>query len=174
MLKQRCHISKAFLLLVLFVFGAFSLGAQEAGSAGGPAAILEYYDDEFEIEIIDADGILVEEIYYGMELLPGDTVKTYGSTAELRLDPNGSILKLANDTNFQIQALQTDEYSSNDFALFGGKLRTIAARTGTGENYSIQTQSTVCGVRGTDFITESIGRVTVKRGPRPGRQPEDR
>ena len=43
-------------------------------------------------------------------------------------------------------------------------MRTIAARTGTGENYSIQTQSTVCGVRGTDFLTESIGRVTVKRG----------
>ncbi|MBN2050140.1 MAG: FecR domain-containing protein, partial [Spirochaetales bacterium] len=75
-----------------------------------------------------------------------------------------SILKLAMNTKFKIQALQTDPYSSNDFALLGGKLRTIAARSGTGENYSIQTQSAVCGVRGTDFITESIGRVIVKRG----------
>lgn len=160
MLKRLLDKKTAFITVLLFVTGVFLVGAQSTE----PAAILEYYDDAFEIEITDADGMLVEDVYYGMELLPGDTITTYGSTAELRLDPNGSILKLANNTNFQIQALQTDAQSSNDFALLGGKLRTIAARTGAGENYSIQTQTAVCGVRGTDFLTEAVGRVTVKRG----------
>ena len=60
-------------------------------------------------------------------------------------------------------SVRADE--SNDFSLFNGKLRVIAARAGLGfENYSIVTQSAVCGVRGTDFVIDSIGKLAVKDG----------
>ena len=118
-------------------------------------ALLEYFEDEYEIQIYDADGFQVDEIYYGMELNLGDTVKTNGSYAELRLDPNGTIIKLAPDTDFTLEALQGKKSDANAFALLKGKMRTIAAQ-GEGYNYSIRTPSAVCGVRGTDFGLEVL------------------
>lgn len=132
-----------------------TLTAQEGGD---PAAILEYYADDTQISVFDIDGNQVDELFFGMELMPGDRVRTLGTTAELRLDPNGTIIKLSYDTEFTIEALQTDEQSANEFTLFGGKIRTIAAKLGLFQrnNYSIQTPTAVAGVRGTDFGLQVI------------------
>jgi len=121
-----------------------------------PSAILEYYDNELEIEITAKDGYPVDEIFFGMELQLGDIVKTKKGFAEIRLNPNGTIMKLAPDTIFQIETLQGELADANEFALFAGKLRAIVARLGIGENYSIKTPSAVCGVRGTDFGLHAI------------------
>ncbi len=121
-----------------------------------PAAILEFYDDEYEIQVFDSAGFQLDEIYYGIELGLGDTIKTNGSTAELRLDPNGSIIKLAPGTEFIIETLQGQNDDVNGFALITGKVRTVASRTSGNNNYSIRTPSAVCGVRGTDFGLEVI------------------
>ncbi|MCK5199737.1 MAG: FecR domain-containing protein, partial [Spirochaetales bacterium] len=138
-------MKKIFILLLLTV--SFSLYAQY----GAPVAILEYFDDDLEIEITAADGIAVSDIYYGMDLNEGDTIRTSRTAAEIRLDPNGSIIKLSPFTVFTIESLQKSSEESNNFFLVSGKIRAIAARAGMGEKYQITTQSAVCGVRGTDF-----------------------
>ncbi len=138
--------------LILLTVSAFAQDALE------PVALLEYYDDEFEIEVYDIDGNMVEGVFYGMELMPGDRIKTLASSAEIRLDPNGSIVKLSENTEFIIEALQRDEQTANEFSLLGGKIRTVAAKIGVFQhnNYSIQTPSAVAGVRGTDFGLEVV------------------
>ncbi|WP_319477524.1 FecR family protein [Marispirochaeta aestuarii] len=123
-----------------------------------PTAVLEYFGDEYEIQVLDIDGNRMEEIFYGMDLMPGDRIKTGRTAAEIRLDPNGSIIRLSSNTEFVIESLQKDEQSANEFTLFGGKLRAIAAKFGLFKrnNYSIQTPSAVAGIRGTDFGLEVI------------------
>ncbi len=144
-------MNKIFILLLLTAV-SFSLFAQY----GAPVAILEYYDDDLELEITGADGIILADIYYGMDLQEGDTIRTERTGAELRLDPNGSIIKLSPFTVFTIENLQKSEEDSNNFNLISGKIHAIAARAGLGEKYQIRTQSAVCGVRGTDFGVISI------------------
>ena len=143
-------MKKIFIILLLTL--SFSLYAQY----GTPVAILEYYDDDLEIEITAADGVALIDIYYGMDLNEGDTIRTNRTSAEIRLDPNGSIIKLSPFTVFTIESLQKSSEESNNFFLVSGKIRAIAARAGIGEKYQITTQSAVCGVRGTDFGVISL------------------
>jgi hypothetical protein len=143
-------MKKIFILLLLTL--SFSLYAQY----GTPVAILEYYDDDLEIEITAADGVALMDIYYGMDLNEGDTIRTNRTSAEIRLDPNGSIIKLSPFTVFTIESLQKSAEESNNFFLVSGKIRAIAARAGIGERYQITTQSAVLGVRGTDFGVISL------------------
>ena len=144
------------------VAAVLPLTAQDTGE---PSAFLVYYDDDFELEVFDSSGEYLGEVFMGMELFPGSTIKTYNTTAEIQLDPNGSVMKISENSVFQIEAFQTAADESNDFTLFSGKLRVIAARAGLGyENYSIVTESAVCGVRGTDFVIDSIGVLAVLDG----------
>lgn len=168
-MKKSIALLPIFLLLPCLM--AFGQTADEAGGITDrePSAVLEYFDDPFELEIMDSDGF---EIYadYGVELLPGTTVSTKSSSAEIRLNPNGTIIKLAAETQFTVETLQgRSQAQENSFQIATGKLRTIAARVAGQENrYSIKTPSAVCGVRGTDFgmevIPGSSDSVFVKEG----------
>ncbi|HAK46969.1 MAG TPA: hypothetical protein DCO79_13770 [Spirochaeta sp.] len=162
-MNRNKKIFTAFgLVLAVLMICTAPLAAQNRAN---PTAFLVYYDDDFELEVFDSTGDYIGEVFMGMELFPGSTIKTYNTSAEIQLDPNGSILKISENSVFQIEAFQTAADESNDFSLFNGKLRVIAARAGLGyENYSIITQSAVCGVRGTDFVIDSIGVVAVKDG----------
>ena len=42
-----------------------------------------------------------------MELFPGSVIKTYNTSAEVQLEPNGSILKISENSIFEIEAFQT-------------------------------------------------------------------
>jgi hypothetical protein len=141
------------------IVAALAMLISVAGTAVGqtrPAAILEYFDDELELQILDADNFEYNNVFMGMELLPGDTVRTFGSTAELRLEPNGSIVKLSPDTEFSIESLDgRDDATTNSFALSAGKMRAVAARA-SGTAYRFRTPSAVGGVRGTDFGMEVV------------------
>ncbi|ADN01623.1 FecR family protein [Spirochaeta thermophila] len=137
---RRTIIMVSALLLFL---GA--LTAQEQ-----PMAVLEYFDDPSEIEVIDSQGFQVEGVYFGMEIAEGETITTYNSSAELRLSPNGTIIKLAPDTTFKVEQIQKTEEQENRFALVAGKLRAVAAKVPR-TRYTITTPTAVCGVRGTDF-----------------------
>ena len=151
-------------LMILFLVLALTLPVSAQDTGGEPAAILVYADDEFELEVFDADNMAVEA-YIGMELLEGDSIRTNNSTVELQLEPNGSILKLSESTALKVEGFQRDINSSNDFALLGGKLRAVAARTAKStENYNIFTQTAVCGVRGTDFLIDAAGILMVAEG----------
>lgn len=144
-----------FLLLLFTAASAF-------GQYGEPKAILAYAADEFELEIVDGSGTIITDIYSGMELSEGDTIRTNNTVAELSLDPNGSIIKLSPNTVFTIRQLQKSEDSSNDFHMVSGKIRSIAARGALSARYRISTPSAVCGVRGTDFGLISIPGVEEK------------
>lgn len=139
-------MKKLFLLLLILAVPFFAM-AQNTG----PYAVLAYYEDDLALEITDASGAPVTDIYYGMELQAGDTVRTKGTVAELQLEPNGSIIKLSTDTVFTIENLQKSESDSNIFKLASGKIHAIAARAGLTNKYTIKTPTAVAGVRGTDF-----------------------
>ncbi len=144
---MKKFIPISLFLSLLISFSAF--GQQ-------PKAVLEYFEDPDQIEIIGANGKPVYDVIEGMDLPIGSTIKTNGTVAELRLMPNKTIIKLSSKTVFKIQSLQGSNSQANEFQLLTGKLRTIAAKSGKGDNYSIQTPSAVCGVRGTDFGQEYV------------------
>ncbi|HPB66354.1 MAG TPA: FecR family protein, partial [Spirochaetales bacterium] len=79
----------------------------------------------------------------------GATVKTGADTSvELRLKPNGTVVKLAKMTSFRVDGLATPQKDQNAFTIASGKIRAVAAK---GSQYTIYTSTTVAGVRGTDF-----------------------
>lgn len=120
-----------------------------------PKAILEYFDDPNELTVYDFTGKSLEYFDYGTEILIGFAVETRHTGAELRLEPNGSILKLGPCTFIKLTELQgLASTTSTRVAQVSGKIRFVAARI-KGENYAVETASAVLGVRGTDFIVET-------------------
>ncbi|WP_304224445.1 FecR family protein [Gracilinema caldarium] len=134
----------------------------------GPKALLVYADDETAIQILTSGGT-IRSAYVGDEILPGETIKTLATNAELKLDPNGSIIKIARNTSFKVEGLAGSAgKDTNEFALLGGKIRTVAAKTVGSNKYQIKTPTAVCGVRGTDFsmlvVEGARDAVYVQRG----------
>ncbi|MCX7025395.1 MAG: FecR family protein [Spirochaetes bacterium] len=134
----------AVVLAALMVSVAFA-------QAKGQRLILEFVEGD-EVTIVGTDGSTAS---YGSGILEGDEIKigsaiTTGAstTVELKITPNGTILKLAASTTFRIASLASDSKQMNAFELVAGKVRTVAAKGGS---YEIRSASTVCGVRGTDF-----------------------
>jgi hypothetical protein len=140
---QRRLIASLVLALVLL---APTLFAQEQE----PVAILEYVTDKAQITVLDADGFEYNT-YIGMELVPGDTIETDSASAEVRLDPNGTIVKVAPNSEFTVDQIQgRNGASKNSFSTAFGKIRTVAAEV-SGAKYEVRTPTAVGGVRGTDF-----------------------
>src|SRR6056297_1246548 len=137
-------------VITLLIISIFCMPGLLFAQDTAPSATLAYYEDDTQIEILDNARVPVD-VYFGMELQPGDTVRTNATIAELQLEPNGSIVKLSQNTVFTIDELQKDENSTNKFSMAAGKMRAIAARAGIGNRYQVSTPSAVCGVRGTDF-----------------------
>lgn len=151
----------------IFIFSLLLL-AGGLWAQTGPKALLIYADDETALEAIDSSGIS-RALFMGDEIFPGETIKTAATNAELKLDPNGSIIKIARNTSFKVEVLAGSEgKDTNEFALLGGKIRTVAAKTAGSSKYRIRTPTAVCGVRGTDFsmlvVEGARDAVYVKRG----------
>ncbi len=147
---------------------ALLLIANSAWAQSGPKALLVYADDDSLIQVITSSGTN-RSIFVGDEILPGETIKTAGTNAELKLDPNGSVIKIARNTSFKVEGLAgASGKDTNEFALLGGKIRTVAAKTAGSNKYQIKTPTAVGGVRGTDFsmlvIEGARDAVYVKRG----------
>ena len=143
-----------------------SLAAPLAAEEGGekPSVILIHADDEVEVEVTDANNMPMAA-YVGMELAEGESIRTYGTTIELELKPNGSMLKLDAHSWLKVEGFQRNINSANDFTLIGGKLRVVAAQRGKkAENYNFFTKTAICGVRGTDFLIDDGGRLVVADG----------
>jgi len=133
------------ILIMLFLI-SFSVFAADEGES----ATLVYAEDPYEMEMYDTEEN-VQEVYIGDPVPQGYTLVTYNTSAELEL-PDGSILKIASDTNFQLKGVRssTKEESSNIASLAFGKLRAVAA-AGNANSTRVNTPTAVCGVRGTDF-----------------------
>ena len=125
--------------------------AAQAQPAAGQKLILEFVDGG-ELTVTTAEKAVLRfnaGIFEGDAIPSGSTIVTGPSTtAELRIRPNGSILKIASNTTFTVAALATAPKGKNAIALASGKVRTVAAK---GSNFEMRSQTAVCGVRGTDF-----------------------
>jgi len=138
-----------FSILFLLLVPLITAGAEEYG------AEIVYFDNSAGDMEITAPGGKELEVDFGVLLPAGTTIDTGSGSLELKLIPNESILKLSPGSSFELRALQGENGSKeNIFALLRGKLRTLAARSGRGEKYTVQTPSAVCAVRGTEFINE--------------------
>ncbi|HAP43932.1 MAG: hypothetical protein A2087_11795 [Spirochaetes bacterium GWD1_61_31] len=141
------RIRKISWLVLLGLLSAVMLAAQSANQQ----LMLDFVDGS-NFSFVTPDGITYN---YPNGVVEGDSIPVgavvttgTGTSVELRLQPNGTLLKLAADTSLRIEAIASASSNVNTFSLIAGKIRAVAAR---GSNYNIQTSSTVCGVRGTDF-----------------------
>ncbi|GAB1484441.1 hypothetical protein MASR2M78_32590 [Treponema sp.] len=143
--------SKLLCMVTFFSLSGF-LWAQNAKNG----AFLAYADNEAELSLLDANS-QSKPFFIGDEIKPGETLKTGATSAELSLVPNGSIVKLARNTTFKIEGIaSTTGSDTNEFALLGGKIRTVAARSTGLEKYRVRTLGAICGVRGTDFTMNVV------------------
>ena len=152
----------------IFLFIALLGSTTMVWAQGGPKVLLVYADDESALTVITKEGV-PRSAMMGDVIQAGETIKTAKTTAEIQLDPNGSIIKLARNTTFKIEALAGGQgQDTNRMSLVGGKIRTVAAKVTGTEKYEIRTPTAVCGVRGTDFsmVVEEGKRdaVYVQRG----------
>jgi hypothetical protein len=139
-------VSCLFIVLALPV-----LAAAQGKAAPGQKLILEFVDGP-DLTVTAANKSVMKlgaGIAEGDEVPVGATIATGPATsAELRLKPNGTIIKLAKSTSFTIAGLATTAKDKNAFALVAGKIRAVAAK---GAQYEISSRTAVCAVRGTDF-----------------------
>ena len=129
-----------------------------------PRGVLVYAEDETALSVTDGAGNILE-VYLGMDIPAGSSIQTYATTAELKLEPNGSIIKLARDTLMSVDTLQKGTAGSNNVSVKGGKIRAVIARlTGREDNYTFYSRNTICGIRGTDFVLSADDVLAVADG----------
>lgn len=129
--------------------------------------IILYADgDEMSIfrqgELLSYDLLLDDVI--GLPLLSGDMVQTeQGSSVEIQIMPSQSIIKVAENTTFQIGDLGTG--GGADFELLYGRVRARVSRLTGDEQFQIRGRSAIAGVRGTDFGFDYITRIGSNLAP---------
>ena len=152
-------------LAIMFILPALAM-AQGAAAAG----------QKFTFEFVDGANLKVvlpdkTELVYNVGLFEGDSIAPGASivtgadtSAEFKLSPNGSIVKVGRSSTFKVKALGVANGDKNAFQVAAGKIKAIAAK---GSNISIGTPTALCGVRGTDFVVDVEGGkelLAVKRG----------
>lgn len=137
-----------FLTLLLYPAALFSQNE--------PIAVLEYFENPSgDMYVTDRFGDPMDQFQTGEPLLPGSSISTGEGIAEIKLHPNGTILKLSEHTEFLLCNLQDFNNSPiNEFELRSGKMRVIAARNSNKSYYNVRTPTAVMSVLGTDFINE--------------------
>ena len=151
---MKRFISAAFLFFLLF--SAANLFAQDQ------KAVLVFFEDSSgDFKIVNADAteeLYGDELEFGAEVPVGWTVVTgNGDMAELQLQPNRTIIKVAENTNFRIEGLQgLGGAKKSSFALGFGKIRCVVGRITGDEEYAFAGKAATCGVRGTDFVQQII------------------
>ena len=163
-MKMRVFFTIA-LVALLAVPGA--LFAQSAPATAKPAAIsvtIVYHENNSgTFTVRDDKGADLGEPTDGDELKVGYTIVTgKGDVAELKLNHTSTIIKVSGNTNFTLKQLRSESAGQDLFALTVGKVRTVAGKASTKDQYQIQTQSAVCGVRGSDIVVESADGTTTK------------
>jgi hypothetical protein len=143
------------------------LFAQSSPATAKPPAIsvtLVYHENNSGIfDVKDAKGVSLGEPGDGDELKLGSTVITgKGDVAELKMNHTSTIIKISGNTNFTLKTLRTESGGQDVFALGVGKVRTVAGKASTKDQYQIKTQSAVCGVRGSDVVIESLDGIEAK------------
>lgn len=153
---MRIRVSIVALAALLALPGL--LFAQPAPAKAKPPAIsvtLAYHEDNsgtFDVKDNAGASVTVQD---GDDMQLGWTVVTgKGDLAELKLNHTGTIIKIAQNTNFTLTQLRSDTGGQDVFSLAFGKIRTVAGKASGKDLYQIKTQSAVCGARGSDIVVE--------------------
>jgi hypothetical protein len=153
---MRIRVPVAVLAALLALPGL--LFAQSAPAAAKPPTIsvtLAYHEDNSgTFDIKDKAGASVS-VQDGDDMQLGWTIVTgKGDLAELKMNHTGTIIKIAQNTNFTLTQLRSETGGQDVFSLTFGKVRTVAGKASGKDQYQIKTQSAVCGVRGSDIVFE--------------------
>jgi hypothetical protein len=109
---NKFYISSIIFALILILFPVFGVIAAESG------AEIVYFDNPGgDIAIENSEGEVIE-VDFGVILATGTKIDTGRGTLELRLVPNGTILKLSSDTSFELRALQSEAGSKENIFSF--------------------------------------------------------
>jgi len=129
-------------VLLMLLLSPLRLSADQA---------LIIYASGGEIEIHDTFGDVVEVFeLIGHCLGRGDTLITgEDSFVEIQLDPGRSVIKIAENTTFQLQGIEAKKESI--FQVFYGSVRARVQKLSKAEEFGIRGGDAVAGVRGTDF-----------------------
>jgi len=150
---NRILIGLAFILLLPALVVA---QGKTAAPAGGETLLLSFVPDGSNLTVTTTDK---KVLVYPTDIAEGDAIPSGAvvatgadTTAELKLRPNGTIIKLAFNTKFSFAGSGPDRTQAGKnaslFTLLAGKIRTVAAK---GSYYNFSSNTAVCGVRGTDF-----------------------
>ncbi|RKX77045.1 MAG: hypothetical protein DRP87_10205 [Spirochaetes bacterium] len=137
------------LFLLFFIFLPIFPGFAQAD----PAAVI-IYSEGFGFSLSRYGEMQEYNLQYdnviGMELNQGDFISTEESTfLEIQLLPSENILKVAENTSFEITRMGRSGGAS--LSLTYGKIRAKVSRLVGDEEFQILGQSVIAGVRGTDF-----------------------
>lgn len=141
-------------LAILLVLPFLAMAQASAAPSAGQKLTLEFVDgNNLKVTLPDKTELVFNVgVFEGDAIAAGSTIVTGPDTsAEFKLSPNGSIVKLGKGSTLAVKALGTQSGDKNAFQVAAGKIRTIAAK---GSNISVGTPTAVCGVRGTDFVVD--------------------
>jgi hypothetical protein len=135
-------------VLAMLVLAPVCLPADQAVR---PEAALIVYAAGTDIEIRNAGGAGVEAAdLIGHPLFQGDTLITgEDSFVEIQLSLTRNVIKIAENTTFQLQRLEKKQESV--FEVLYGSVRARVRKLGRSENFTIRGGDAIAGVRGTDF-----------------------
>jgi hypothetical protein len=157
---MRIRVLLACALAVLLVLPGMLFAQSKPGTAKPPAisVTLEYFENNSGIfDVRDEKGASVPDPQFGDQLKAGWTVVTgKGDLAELKMTHTGTIVKVAQSTNFRLDRLRSASGGQDLFTMAVGKVRTVAGKASGKDQYQIKTQSAICGVRGSDVVIESL------------------
>jgi len=144
-------------LTFLLVLMALLPGILTAQTTKAPAVVLVFAGDDPALITIKDDAGKLQVVNEGLKMKAGWIIQTAkGGSAELQIQPNGSIIKIAASTTFKINDLASDAAKTkNDFEVASGKIRAVAAKLAGSDKspgYTLKTPTANCGVRGTDFV----------------------
>ena len=158
-LASRCALIGVLLLLLTpRLIPQEARESEDTGAAEGSQALLAFYQDTSgELRIVSPDGsrdLHVEELELGEPLPVGWTLVTGdGDSAELQLLPSGTMIRIAENTNFRVSSLGGGPVGAepSSFELGFGKFRAVTGGLAGERAYEFRGRHSVCGVRGTDF-----------------------
>ncbi|NBF38900.1 MAG: hypothetical protein GVY14_00645 [Spirochaetes bacterium] len=138
-------------VLVALVLVLPALPVIAAGASASHEARLEYAADVGELTVRDGEGDAVLPVELGMDVPLGGSLETRRTTAELLLEPNHAVLRVARQTTVHLERLSKRRRGRTRLRLDEGSLRSIVEALTGSKRFEVSTPGAVVGVRGTDF-----------------------
>lgn len=155
-MRGRLFFRRILVGSVVAVLGSVSAFAQE-GSRG---SVVYAEGREFSIVRGGVSSLYKPDVddLGAIEIKTGDLIQTAASTfVEVQLVPSGTVVKIAENSSFVFRGLGSSG-GDTSLGLLYGRVRAKVATLGATESFSIRSNQTVAGVRGTDFGFDSIAK----------------